>query len=71
MSADDYLYVRKTPKGAWTLTVEFVSSDDCSEIAPDAVCYLTWAEAYKAAQEREREEPYGFEYGIYSDPAEF
>lgn len=70
MSADNYLYVRKRPDGRWSVTMEFMSSEDARPLRPTDRTYDTWVTAYKAAQEWEREEPYGCEYGIHSDPAE-
>ena len=78
MSADNYLYVRKIDKafattagGEWTVTTEFMSDEDGPRCVMDSdPRFVTWAEAYKAAQKMEQEEPYGCEYGIHSDPAE-
>ncbi len=76
MSADNYLYVRKIryiellrqPKGVWTVTME--QGEKVREVRDSDPRFVTWAEAYKAAQKMEQEEPYGCEYGIHSDPAE-
>lgn len=71
MSADNYLYVRKLECGMWVVTMEFMSDEgQLRPPRPNATRYDTWAEAYKAAQKWEREEPYGCEYGIHSDSAE-
>jgi len=60
MSSDDYLYVQLIPgSDLWTVTHEFDSADGPRETRDTDPKYLTWYEAYEAAEDMGEQTEYG------------